>query len=228
MPLRFGNPTPLASRIEVLHPQAFEHARLTMKAHRSRATGEARPRAVLSPAQGVGASPGHVYQTFSVCRENGCGDFRRLAPVTVWSAAAPRSARGTKTMARPPVQQTQRSALTSPPTQFSRWQRAALRLSAGVALLVLAACSAMPVKEGPTANLFSGVEKPRDRNDMDITIHEVAVTAWGKCIEIIAPVNPVMAFLSEAGRQRLLSGARCQSQRVKITPRQRTVRDNQN
>ncbi len=58
MPLRFGNPTPLASRIEVLHPQAFEHARLTMKAHRSRATGEARPRTVLSPAQGVGASPG--------------------------------------------------------------------------------------------------------------------------------------------------------------------------
>ena len=69
-------------------------------------------------------------------------------------------------------------------------------LSAGLALVAVAGCSAMPVKEGPTAALINGIEQPRDRNNMDITIHEVPVTAWAKCVEIVASADPLMAVMS--------------------------------
>ncbi len=90
----------------------------------------------------------------------------------------------------------QRTPLTALRVRSSGWHRIAVRLCAGLALLAVTACSAMPVKEGPTAKLFSGVERPRDRNDMDITIHEVAVTAWGRCLEIVGRTHPMMAFFS--------------------------------
>ena len=63
-------------------------------------------------------------------------------------------------------------------------------------ILLMAGCSTMPAIEGPTAKLFSGVERPRDRNDMDITIHEVSGTAWGKCLEIVGKNHPWMAIFS--------------------------------
>ncbi len=65
-----------------------------------------------------------------------------------------------------------------------------------VLALLLSGCTAMPATEGLHAKLFPGIERPRDRNDMDITIHEVAGTAWGKCLEIVGRSHPMMAFLS--------------------------------
>jgi hypothetical protein len=62
--------------------------------------------------------------------------------------------------------------------------------------LAIAGCAAMPLKEGPTAALLPGIEQPRDRNDIDITIHEVPVTPWGKCLGIVGKVNPMLAAMS--------------------------------
>lgn len=75
-----------------------------------------------------------------------------------------------------------------------RWLRACL--SAGLLSFGLVACAPMPAVEGPTAILLPGIETPRDRNDIDITIHEIPITAWGKCLGIVAEANPTLAILS--------------------------------
>lgn len=65
-----------------------------------------------------------------------------------------------------------------------------------VLVVALGACTEMPLKNGPRANLLPGIERPRDRNDMDITIHQVPVTAWPKCLEFIADKQPMLAVAS--------------------------------
>lgn len=65
-----------------------------------------------------------------------------------------------------------------------------------LSFLALAGCAAMPHVEGERARLFPGISAPRDRGRMDITIHEVPVTAWGKCLEIVWGADPMMAFVS--------------------------------
>ncbi len=62
--------------------------------------------------------------------------------------------------------------------------------------VLLAGCSTMPAIEGPTAKLFPGIERPRDRNDMDITIHQIPGTAWGKCLEIVGGARAVFSVLT--------------------------------
>lgn len=76
--------------------------------------------------------------------------------------------------------------------------RAARLLLAGLGLLTLSSCTVglMPVKEGPQARLIAGIKTPRDRNNMDITIHEYPLTAWGKCLELASSRAPVSAILS--------------------------------
>lgn len=61
-----------------------------------------------------------------------------------------------------------------------------------------AACVAAPapVKEGPHARLIPGIAAPRDRAEMDIELHELPVTAWGKCLELAAGRSPVSAVFS--------------------------------
>ena len=83
-----------------------------------------------------------------------------------------------------------------PSGSASRTRIVLTRFTAVLALVAVSACSQMPVKEGPRARLFSGIEKPRDRNNMDITIHKLPVTAWPKCLEMIASKNPVLAVAS--------------------------------
>ncbi len=56
-------------------------------------------------------------------------------------------------------------------------------LTAFVVAFSLSACTTMPATEGPTARLFPGIERPRDRKNMDITIHESPGSAWGRCLE---------------------------------------------
>ena len=82
------------------------------------------------------------------------------------------------------------------PLQGFRPLRTATGLIAALAMLALAGCTSMPLKEGPRARLFKGVQKPRSRHNMNITVHEMPVTAWAKCIEILAPVNPVLTVMS--------------------------------
>ncbi len=66
-----------------------------------------------------------------------------------------------------------------------------------LAALFLSGCVApMPLKEGPRARLIDGIAEPRDRNDMDITLYEHPVTAWGKCLELAAARSPVSAVFS--------------------------------
>ncbi len=66
-----------------------------------------------------------------------------------------------------------------------------------LAALALAGCVApMPQKDGPRARLIDGIAEPRDRNDMDITLYEHPVTAWGKCLELAAARSPVSAVFS--------------------------------
>ncbi len=69
-------------------------------------------------------------------------------------------------------------------------------LLASLLILSLGACTLMPVREGPRAALLPGIEKPRNRADIDITIHEVPLTAWGKCLEVVWPASPMLAILS--------------------------------
>lgn len=71
-------------------------------------------------------------------------------------------------------------------------------VTSAIAALALAAtgCAQMPLKEGPRAKLIRGVETPRDRNNMDITVYKVPITAWPKCLEIVAAKNPVIAVAS--------------------------------
>ncbi|MDJ0945387.1 MAG: hypothetical protein QNJ30_18105 [Kiloniellales bacterium] len=64
-------------------------------------------------------------------------------------------------------------------------------------LIALTACVApMPLTEGPRARLISGIAEPRDRNNMDITLYEYSVTAWGKCLELASTRSPVSAVFS--------------------------------
>lgn len=69
-------------------------------------------------------------------------------------------------------------------------------LVATLLILGLGACTQMPLREGSRAALLPGIEKPRDRADIDITIHEVPITAWGKCLEVVWPANPMLAIVS--------------------------------
>lgn len=69
-------------------------------------------------------------------------------------------------------------------------------LLASLLILNLGACTLMPVREGPRAALLPGIEKPRARADINITIHEVPILAWGKCLEIVAKASPMMAVMS--------------------------------
>ncbi len=75
-------------------------------------------------------------------------------------------------------------------------KRFGVRLLAGLVMLGLGACTAMPVREGPRAALLPGIEKPRKRKDIKITVHERPITAWGKCLEMAARIDPLMATLS--------------------------------
>ena len=74
----------------------------------------------------------------------------------------------------------------------------ALRLlTAAVLAAATAACVApTPLKEGPQARLIPGIAAPRDRAHMDIELHEIPVTAWGKCLELAAGRSPVSAVFS--------------------------------
>jgi len=59
-------------------------------------------------------------------------------------------------------------------------------------VIALTGCVApMPEKEGPRARLISGIAEPRDRNNMDITLYEYSITAWGKCLELASTRSPV-------------------------------------
>ena len=80
--------------------------------------------------------------------------------------------------------------------QRRRPLRTVTGLVVALTLLALAGCTSMPLKEGPRARLFKGVQKPRSRHSMDITVHEIPITAWAKCIELLAPVNPALAVFS--------------------------------
>ncbi len=73
-----------------------------------------------------------------------------------------------------------------------------LRILTALALAATtAACVApMPVKDGPHARLIPGIAEPRNRNDMDIELHEYALTAWGKCLELAAGRSPISAVFS--------------------------------
>ena len=79
-------------------------------------------------------------------------------------------------------------------------RRAASRsliIGALAGLTVLPGCVApMPLTEGPQARLISGIAEPRDRNDMDITLYEYSVTAWGKCLELASTRSPISAVFS--------------------------------
>lgn len=81
-----------------------------------------------------------------------------------------------------------------------RERRTSSRSLAIVALACLgglAGCVApMPLTEGPRARLISGIAEPRDRNNMDITLYEYSVTAWGKCLELASTRSPVSAVFS--------------------------------
>ena len=64
-------------------------------------------------------------------------------------------------------------------------------------VIALTGCVApMPEKEGPRARLISGIAEPRDRNNMDITLYEYSITAWGKCLELASTRSPVSAVFS--------------------------------
>lgn len=67
---------------------------------------------------------------------------------------------------------------------------------AALAVFTLSACSSMPLREGERARLMSGINEPRARADIDITVYKVPVTAWGKCLEILAETRPLMALAS--------------------------------
>lgn len=69
-------------------------------------------------------------------------------------------------------------------------------LSLIIAAALIAGCSEMPLRDGPRAQLFDGIAAPRDRGSIDITIHRVPVTAWPKCVEIMAERAPWMAAAS--------------------------------
>ena len=66
-------------------------------------------------------------------------------------------------------------------------------------LLILAslpACSPMPLKEGPNARLLPGIAEPRDRNDMDLTVHRPWIVGHAHCIhEALATDQPGEAAL---------------------------------
>ena len=69
--------------------------------------------------------------------------------------------------------------------------------SALIGVIALTGCVApMPEKEGPRARLISGIAEPRDRNNMDITLYEYSITAWGKCLELASTRSPVSAVFS--------------------------------
>lgn len=56
-----------------------------------------------------------------------------------------------------------------------------------IAALLLAGCSAMPVKEGPTMRLMAGITEPRDRADMEIREHPMPLfTVSMKCAQLYA------------------------------------------
>lgn len=88
------------------------------------------------------------------------------------------------------------SSEAAAPRSLDRCRSSLSRAACVLALVAVSACTQMPIKEGPRARLFEGIEKPRDRNNMDVTIHKLPVTAWPKCLEMIARKNPVLAVAS--------------------------------
>jgi hypothetical protein len=91
---------------------------------------------------------------------------------------------------------------------FTARRRQYAPILAGLLMLSLAACTAMPLREGPTAALLPGIEKPRTRDNIDITIHEVPILAWGKCLGIVAKASPMMAVISVLTLSPMLGCAR--------------------
>lgn len=70
------------------------------------------------------------------------------------------------------------------------------RLLAGLALMAIGACTEMPHTDGDRARLFDGISTPRNRDNVDISIHRYPVTAWGKCLEMLMEKRPFLAALS--------------------------------
>lgn len=63
-------------------------------------------------------------------------------------------------------------------------------------LLYMVGCTPMPLKEGPNARLLPGCEKPRDRNNMDLTVHRPWVVGHLHCMhEAIVTDQPGEAAL---------------------------------
>lgn len=54
--------------------------------------------------------------------------------------------------------------------------------AAGAALLALAGCSEMPLREGPRARLMPGIHAPRDRDALNMVIVSAPVTGWSECL----------------------------------------------
>ena len=83
------------------------------------------------------------------------------------------------------------------PSRERRASSRSLAIGALAGLTVLSGCVApMPLTEGPRARLISGIAEPRDRNNMDITLYEYSLTAWGKCLELASTRSPVSAVFS--------------------------------
>jgi len=92
-------------------------------------------------------------------------------------------------------------AFAPAPSRLARRKRPLAALCGAIPVLVIAAvttaaCSQMPHTHGSRAKLMDGINTPRDRNDMDITIHRFPVTAWPKCLEILADKSTVLAVAS--------------------------------
>ena len=86
-----------------------------------------------------------------------------------------------------------RQAVRKRSSLASKW----LTFAALASVVTLTGCVApMPEKEGPRARLISGIAEPRDRNNMDITLYEYSITAWGKCLELASTRSPISAVFS--------------------------------
>ncbi len=72
-----------------------------------------------------------------------------------------------------------------------------MRLGTGYFIAVLVAAFLMSCTVTPITRtqLFPGIERPRDRNDIDITITKIPGTAWGKCLEIVGGARAVFSAL---------------------------------
>ena len=92
--------------------------------------------------------------------------------------------------------QARRSALFAYQRGPAAARRTCISAVGALLLLGLAGCTQMPHREGPRAQLIDGIAEPRSREEIDITVYEVPITAWGKCLELVGRVEPVKAALS--------------------------------